>query len=128
MSEALPVIEAKSLEKRYGDFEAVRGIDLRVEKGRCIGLLGPNGAGKTTTMRMIMGLTTVTAGELTVFDKPVDAIDRGDRAKIGLVPQEDNLDPELSVRQNLEVYGRYFKLPSATIKQSACPSFSPSWS
>ncbi|MEM8948656.1 MAG: ATP-binding cassette domain-containing protein [Pseudomonadota bacterium] len=117
MGDARPVIEAISLEKRYGDFEAVRGIDLKVGKGLCIGLLGPNGAGKTTTMRMIMGLTTVTAGKLTVFGKPVDAIDRADRAKIGLVPQEDNLDPELSVRQNLEVYGRYFKLPSASISK-----------
>ncbi|MGI9416760.1 MAG: ABC transporter ATP-binding protein [Geminicoccaceae bacterium] len=115
MDDARPVIEATGLQKRYGDFEAVRGIDLNVEKGRCVGLLGPNGAGKTTTMRMIMGLTTVTAGKLTVFGKPVDAIDRADRARIGLVPQEDNLDPELSVRQNLEVYGRYFKLPSVRI-------------
>jgi lipooligosaccharide transport system ATP-binding protein len=112
-----PVIAAAGLEKRYGDFEAVRGIDLVVPKGRCIGLLGPNGAGKTTTMRMIMGLTTVTGGSLNVFGKPVDEIDRADRARIGLVPQEDNLDPELLVRQNLEVYGRYFKLPSALIKK-----------
>jgi lipooligosaccharide transport system ATP-binding protein len=111
------VIRAVSLEKRFGDFEAVRGIDLAVEKGKCIGLLGPNGAGKTSTMRMIMGLTTVSGGELTVFGRPVDAVDRADRAKIGLVPQEDNLDPELSVRQNLEVYGRYFKLPAATIAE-----------
>ena len=114
---AAPVIQAEGLEKRYGDFEAVRGIDLAVPKGECIGLLGPNGAGKTTTMRMIMGLTTVSNGKLTVFGKPVDAIDRADRARIGLVPQEDNLDPELLVCQNLEVYGRYFKLPSARIKE-----------
>ena len=114
---AQPVIAAAGLEKRYGDFEAVRGIDLVVEKGRCIGLLGPNGAGKTTTMRMIMGLTTISGGRLDVFGKPVDAIDRADRKKIGLVPQEDNLDPELSVRQNLEVYGRYFKLRADVIAE-----------
>ncbi len=114
-SDPHPVIEAIDLEKRYGEFEAVRGIDLKVEKGRCIGLLGPNGAGKTTTMRMIMGLTTVTSGTLTVFGKPAIDLRRADRAKIGLVPQEDNLDPELSVRQNLEVYGRYFKLPASVI-------------
>ncbi|MGI9510860.1 MAG: ATP-binding cassette domain-containing protein [Geminicoccaceae bacterium] len=112
---AQPVIEAAGLEKRYGDFEAVRGIDLVVEQGRCIGLLGPNGAGKTTTMRMIMGLTTISGGMLKVFDKPIDAIDRADRERIGLVPQEDNLDPELTVRQNLEVYGRYFKLKAPVI-------------
>jgi lipooligosaccharide transport system ATP-binding protein len=116
-TERKPVIAAAGLEKRYGDFEAVRGIDLVVPKGRCIGLLGPNGAGKTTTMRMIMGLTTVTGGSLEVFGKPADAISRADRARIGLVPQEDNLDPELLVRQNLEVYGRYFKLPSPLIKK-----------
>jgi len=112
-----PVIEAVGLKKSYGDFEAVRGLDLTVPKGQCIGLLGPNGAGKTTTMRMIMGLTTVSGGQLTVFGKPVDAIDRSDRAKIGLVPQEDNLDPELLVRQNLEVYGGYFKLPRSMIAE-----------
>jgi len=95
----------------------VRGIDLKVAKGRCVGLLGPNGAGKTTTMRMIMGLTKITGGKLSVFGKPVDSIDRTDRARIGLVPQEDNLDPELFVRQNLEVYGRYFKLPPAVIEE-----------
>ena len=117
MQDASSVIEAIGLEKRYGDFEAVRGIDLTVRKGRCVGLLGPNGAGKTTTMRMIMGLTTVTGGDLSVFGKPVDAIDRADRKRIGLVPQEDNLDPELQVRQNLEVYGRYFKLPSTVINE-----------
>ena len=116
-TETNPVIEAVGLEKRYGTFEAVRGIDLMVPKGRCIGLLGPNGAGKTTTMRMIMGLTTVTGGSLSVFGKPVQDIGRADRARIGLVPQEDNLDPELLVRQNLEVYGRYFKLPSTLIKK-----------
>ena len=114
---AQPVIRAVGLEKRYVDFAAVRGIDLAVLKGKCIGLLGPNGAGKTTTMRMIMGLTSVSGGELTVFGKPVDAVDRADRARIGLVPQEDNLDPDLSVRQNLEVYGGYFKLPAAAIAE-----------
>ncbi|NJO36683.1 MAG: ATP-binding cassette domain-containing protein [Rhizobiales bacterium] len=111
------VIRARGLEKRYGDFQAVRGIDLTVARGQCVGLLGPNGAGKTTTMRMIMGLSKVTAGELTIFGKPVDGLGRADRAKIGLVPQEDNLDPDLRVRENLEVYGRYFKLPSAVIQE-----------
>jgi lipooligosaccharide transport system ATP-binding protein len=68
-------------------------------------------------MRMIMGLTSVTGGDLSIFGKAVDAVDRADRARIGLVPQEDNLDPELLVRQNLEVYGGYFKLPSAVINE-----------
>ena len=111
------VIEANGLKKSYGDFEAVRGIDLQVMRGQCVGLLGPNGAGKTTTMRMIMGLTSVSGGTLSIFGKAIDAVDRADRARIGLVPQEDNLDPELLVRQNLEVYGGYFKLPSAVINE-----------
>ncbi|MGH1478266.1 MAG: ATP-binding cassette domain-containing protein [Geminicoccales bacterium] len=111
------VIQARDLQKRYGDFEAVRGIDLAVRQGKCVGLLGPNGAGKTTTMRMIMGLTSVSGGELSVFGKPVDQIGRAERSRIGLVPQEDNLDPDLSVRQNLEVYGRYFKLSAGAIAE-----------
>ncbi len=113
----LPVILARALEKSYGQVQAVRGIDFEVEPGQCVGLLGPNGAGKTTTMRMIMGLTTPSAGELTVFGVPVEAIRREHKAKIGLVPQENNLDPDLSVRQNLEVYGRYFSLPAAAIAE-----------
>ena len=112
---AHPVILARGLVKSYGSVEAVRGIDLEVAPGRCIGLLGPNGAGKTTTMRMIMGLTTLSAGELLVFGVPVQALGRREKARIGLVPQDNNLDPDLSVRQNLEVYGRYFDLPAAAI-------------
>ena len=89
----------------------MRGIDFDVERASCTGLLGPNGAGKTTTMRMIMGLTSVTAGELRVFGVPVGEITRREKARIGLVPQDNNLDPDFSVRRNLEVYGGYFGLP-----------------
>jgi lipooligosaccharide transport system ATP-binding protein len=113
----LPVILARGLAKSYGPVEAVRGIDLDVPAGSCIGLLGPNGAGKTTTMRMIMGLATPSAGDLAVFGVPAYALTRADRRRIGLVPQENNLDPDLSVRQNLEVYGRYFGLPRETIAE-----------
>jgi lipooligosaccharide transport system ATP-binding protein len=111
----MPVILARGLEKSYGAVHAVRGLDFEVAPARCVGLLGPNGAGKTTTMRMIMGLTTPSAGALTVFGVPAAALSRGQKARIGLVPQENNLDPDLSVRQNLEVYGRYFSLPPAEI-------------
>jgi lipooligosaccharide transport system ATP-binding protein len=107
-----PVIIARGLEKSYGQVQAVRGIEFEVAPGRCVGLLGPNGAGKTTTMRMIMGLTRPSAGELRVFGVPVGRLSRQHKARIGLVPQENNLDPDLSVRQNLEVYGRYFSLPA----------------
>lgn len=109
------VIAAHGLEKRFGDLHAVRGIDLDVPSGVCLGLLGPNGAGKTTTMRMIMGLTRPSAGRLTLFGRDVAALPREQRRRIGLVPQEDNLDPDLSVTQNLQVYGRYFGLSSAVI-------------
>ncbi len=113
--EAAPVIAAAGLEKSYGAVQAVRGIDFEVPPATCIGLLGPNGAGKTTTMRMIMGLATLSGGSLTVFGMPVAAIGRRERARIGLVPQDNNLDPDLSVRQTLEVYGRYFSLPAELI-------------
>jgi lipooligosaccharide transport system ATP-binding protein len=112
-----PVILARGLEKSYGEVRAVRGIAFDVSPARCVGLLGPNGAGKTTTMRMIMGLTTPSRGELSVFGAPVATLTRADKARIGLVPQDNNLDPDLSVRQNLEVYGRYFSLPSGTLAE-----------
>jgi lipooligosaccharide transport system ATP-binding protein len=107
------VIEARGLEKRFGAVHAVRGIDLDVPAGICLGLLGPNGAGKTTTMRMIMGLTRPSAGSLRLFGHAPSGLPRRERRRIGLVPQEDNLDPDLSVVQNLHVYGRYFGLPAA---------------
>ena len=110
-----PVIVARALEKSYGPVHAVCGVDFEVAPGRCVGLLGPNGAGKTTTMRMIMGLTTPSAGELRVFGLAVAGLGRAQKARIGLVPQDNNLDPDLSVRQNLEVYGRYFSLPWALV-------------
>lgn len=111
------VIQAQGLRKAYGSFEAVKGIDFKVEAGTCTGLLGPNGAGKTTTMRMLLGLATITGGDLTVFDAPAQSIDRATKKRTGLVPQEDNLDPDLTVKQNLEVYGRYFGLPREVINQ-----------
>jgi lipooligosaccharide transport system ATP-binding protein len=116
LQQAAPVIAAQGLVKSYGAVEAVRGIDFDVAPAVCIGLLGPNGAGKTTTMRMVMGLTTLSGGSLAVFGVPVEAIGRRERAKIGLVPQENNLDPDLSVRQNLQVYGRFFRLTSDQIE------------
>jgi lipooligosaccharide transport system ATP-binding protein len=109
-------IEARNLVKCFGAFRAVDGVSFAVAPGETYGLLGPNGAGKTTTMRMVMGLTTLSGGSLAVFGVPVEAIGRRERAKIGLVPQENNLDPDLSVRQNLQVYGRFFSLTSVQIE------------
>ncbi len=112
-----PAILARALDKRYGEVHAVRGISFTIPAGSCVGLLGPNGAGKTTTMRMIMGLARPSGGSLRVFGTAVEGIARADRARIGLVPQEDNLDPDLSVRRNLEVYGLYFALPAALVRE-----------
>jgi lipooligosaccharide transport system ATP-binding protein len=115
------VIRGRGVAKSYGSVEAVRGVDFEVGAGRCVGLLGPNGAGKTTIMRMIMGTTTVSAGELSVFGMRVADLGRKEKARIGLVPQDDNLDPDLSVRQNLEVYGRYFSLTAKAIAERIPP-------
>jgi lipooligosaccharide transport system ATP-binding protein len=110
-----PVVQATGLVKRYGDLEVVKGISFQVPQARCIGLLGPNGAGKSTTMRMIMGLSRLTGGSLDIFDTPVQDITRDIKSRIGLVPQESNLDPDISVVENLELYGRYFGLSQQII-------------
>ena len=106
-----PVIRARGLRKTYGDFAAVDGIDFEVQPGESFGLLGPNGAGKSTTMRMIGGTLDRSGGELTVLG--MDPADHGPevRAHLGVVPQQDNLDEELRVRENIVMYGRYFGLP-----------------
>lgn len=114
-SERSAVIKASGLIKHFGQVQAVNGIDLEIGKGKCIGLLGPNGAGKTTTMRMLLGLTTPTAGDITIFGERATSLSRQSRSRIGLVPQESNLDPDLSVAENLAVYGRYYGLETSTI-------------
>lgn len=105
-------LEGRSLRKTYaGGFEAVKGIDFRVYEGECFGFLGPNGAGKTSTMKMIYGAAVPTGGELSVVGLDVRRDERGVKRRIGVVPQENNLDEELTVRENLLVYARYFDLP-----------------
>ncbi|HEV2007464.1 MAG TPA: ATP-binding cassette domain-containing protein, partial [Burkholderiales bacterium] len=86
-----------------------------LKPGECFGLLGPNGAGKTTTLRLCLGLTDPDSGSITMFDLPVPRAARRARARVGVVPQIDNLDPDFTVRENLLVYGRYFGLGSAHI-------------
>ncbi len=114
-----PVITARNLTKKYGDFTAVDGIDFDVAPGESFGLLGPNGAGKSTTMRMVGAVSTRTAGDLEILG--LDPNDHGPdiRSQLGVVPQQDNLDQELRVRDNLLVYGRYFGLPRAVIAERA---------
>ena len=106
------VVEARGLHKRFGELTVVDGIDLRVPRGGCFGLLGPNGAGKTTTLRMILGHSPPSGGALTVLGEPMPESGRTVRARIGVVPQEDNLDPDFTVMENLRVYASYFPRPA----------------
>jgi lipooligosaccharide transport system ATP-binding protein len=105
------VVAASSLTKRYGDFEAVRGIDFEVRERECFGFLGPNGAGKTTTMRMISCSSPPTAGELSVLGMDVATDARAIKRRTGVLPQEYNLDEEVGVLDNLVIYARYFDIP-----------------
>ena len=114
-----PVIVARDLVKRYGDFAAVDGISFDVAPGESFGLLGPNGAGKSTTMRMVGAVSTRTAGELSILGLDPDAFGPEIRSQLGVVPQSDNLDTELRVRENLLVYGRYFGLPGKLVAKRA---------
>ena len=104
------MVRAAGLTKRYGDFAAVDGINFEVPAGESFGLLGPNGAGKSTTMSMIGGVLSRTSGELSVMGLDPDKEGPRVRAHLGVVPQQDNLDEEIRVRDNLYVYGRYFGL------------------
>jgi lipooligosaccharide transport system ATP-binding protein len=116
------VIEAHGLVKTYKPrgggpvVEAVKGVSFGVEKGTCTGLLGPNGAGKSTTMKMLMGLTQKSGGSLTVFGEDTANLGREARLRISLVPQEDNLDPDLTVYENLMVYGLFFGITREELK------------
>jgi lipooligosaccharide transport system ATP-binding protein len=110
-----PVVDIRGLTKRFGEREVLRGIDLAVPAGVCFGVLGPNGAGKTTTLRALLGLTPVSGGEVRVFGETMPAAGRAVRARCGVVPQADNLDPDFTVIENLHVYARYFGLPAAAV-------------
>jgi lipooligosaccharide transport system ATP-binding protein len=111
------LIRARGLRKSFGTFEAVRGIDLDVRPGESFGFLGPNGAGKSSTMRMIAAVSPVSGGELRILgmDPAIDG--SAIRARLGVCPQEDTLDLELSVHDNLFVYGRFFGLPRAEVRE-----------
>jgi lipooligosaccharide transport system ATP-binding protein len=107
-----PVVQARNLTKIYGKRRAVDGIEFSVKRGETFGLLGPNGAGKSTTMRMIACRTPLTSGELLVEGLDVSTHARQIRALIGVVPQENNLDPDLNVRRNLIIYASYYRIPA----------------
>jgi lipooligosaccharide transport system ATP-binding protein len=113
------VIAARNLTKVYGDFKAVDDISFDVPAGESFGLLGPNGAGKSTTMRMIGGVSGRTSGELNIMGLDPEQHGPEVRAHLGVVPQQDNLDEDLKVRDNLIVYGRYFGLPLSYLRPKA---------
>ncbi len=114
-----PIIEAAALTKRFDDFVAVDGIDFRVAPGEFFGFLGPNGAGKTSTMRMVGCVSPVSSGELRVLDLDPTVDGSEIRGRLGVVPQDDTLDTELSVLDNLIIYGRYFGLPRTLLAERA---------
>jgi lipooligosaccharide transport system ATP-binding protein len=113
------LVQARGLRKRFGAFEAVRGIDIDVSAGEVFGFLGPNGAGKSSTMRMIGCVSPRSDGELQVLGMDPDIDGPRIRARLGVVPQQDNLDIELSVRDNLHIDGRYFGMSRAAVRAKA---------
>ncbi|HEV7898673.1 MAG TPA: ABC transporter ATP-binding protein [Planosporangium sp.] len=119
MSAADPLIAAHGLVKRFGDFTAVAGIDVEVRPGEAFGFLGPNGAGKSSTMRMIGCVSAPSGGTLRILG--MDPVRDGPaiRARLGVCPQQDSLDPELTVRENLTVYARYFGISRGRARQRA---------
>ena len=113
------LVQARGLRKSFGAFEAVRGVDIDVARGEVFGFLGPNGAGKSSTMRMIACVSPRSDGTLQVLGMDPDVDGPRIRARIGVVPQLDNLDMELTVRENLQIYGRYFGLSRARVREKA---------
>lgn len=113
MSENL--VEARGLTKKFDDFVAVDSIDFDIKKGEAFGFLGPNGAGKTSTMKMITTVSPITDGKMAVFGLDPNTQGRAIRSRLGVVPQEDNLDLELTVAENLYIYGRYHDMKKSEI-------------
>ena len=112
-----PTVSARGLYKRYGELTVVDHIDFTVRPGECFGILGPNGAGKTTTLRMLLGATPPDDGSLEVLGQPIPERAREARADMGVIPQQDNLDPDFSVVQNLRTHASYFGLRGQAMEQ-----------
>lgn len=110
------LIRARDLSKRFGSFRAVDSVSFEVHRGEAFGFLGPNGAGKSSTMRMVACVSPRTGGELTILGMDPERRGPAIRSRLGVIPQEDNLDPELTVRENLYVYGRYFDIPKRELR------------
>lgn len=111
-----PLLAVSGLAKRFDDRVAVNAIDFTVAQGECVGFLGPNGAGKTTTINMLLGLVTMSAGAIRLFDLPVPKSLTAIKAHVGVVPQADSLDPDLTVEQNLLLYASYYDIPRAVAR------------
>ncbi|NOY53893.1 MAG: ATP-binding cassette domain-containing protein [Deltaproteobacteria bacterium] len=107
-----PVISARGLTKDFGTVRAVRGINFEIREGECFGFLGPNGAGKSSTIRMLYGFSPMTAGMLKILGMDIQTSARKIKARLGVVPQDNNLDTDLTLLENLRVYARYFDLPA----------------
>ncbi|MGC2486128.1 MAG: ABC transporter ATP-binding protein [Acidimicrobiales bacterium] len=112
-----PILEARDLVKNFGDFAAVKGISFAITRGESFGFLGPNGAGKTSTMRMISAVSQPTSGTLSILGLDPREHGANIRGRLGVVPQEDTLELELSVRLNLEMFGRYFDIPRQILRE-----------
>lgn len=115
----MPAVRAQKLTKVFDDLRAVDAIDFQIEEGECFGFLGPNGAGKSTTMRMIHCASPITSGKLEVLGMDVNERPREVKTAIGVAPQENNLDPDFTVRKNLTVYGRYFGIAKDVLDERA---------
>ncbi len=113
------VVEASNLQKSYNGFPAVAGIDFKIHRSQCFGILGPNGAGKTTVVSMIYCFHPISGGKLSVLGNEVTANPRAIKTRLGVVPQENNLDLELTVRENLQVYAGYYGLNKKTALKRA---------
>lgn len=110
------IVQAWHLEKHFAEFTAVKDVSFTIPRGKCFGFLGPNGAGKTTILRILLGLSPATGGQLKVFDLDIRQDAREIRRRIGVVPQQDNLDPDFTVRENLQIYASYFAIPRREIE------------
>jgi lipooligosaccharide transport system ATP-binding protein len=104
------ILEARNLHKTFGEFVAVKDVSFELRSGECLGLLGPNGAGKTSTIRMVYGFSPMTSGALQIFGMDMRSHWRSIKYRIGVCQQENNLDPDLTVLQNLEVFASYFDI------------------
>ncbi len=114
-----PVLKISRLKKAFGRRKVLKGLDLLLYPRQCLALLGPNGAGKTTTIRIVLGLVIKTGGDISVFGKSLPGCLRKVKYQIGVVPQMDNLDPDLSVLENLLVYAKYFRIKQKTARERA---------